>query len=173
MDKDYYAEKGLFVGIASICMGFYFFASTLFTPQSSLTEISGEIDNVQVFYNQVESRRGGKSIKSELKLTLVDNQSVFVLTKNIGNKGDNYLFEEIKKKLNQSRESTIWIKNSQKGDFKPHVFRIVDGNGTILYNIQEAKTHSKFGFLITMGVGIFGIGLYIRHQYLKQKKYKS
>ncbi|MEJ1224075.1 hypothetical protein [Sediminicola sp. 1XM1-17] len=169
MNKDYYAEKGLIVGIGSILMAFTFFASTLFTPRSSLSEITGHIDMVKVFYNQVNSSRGGKSVKSELKFTLVDYESVFVLTENIGNKRYNYLFEQIKKRLNQYGELTVWVKKSQKRDFKPHVFKIADGNGDVLYDIPDAKAHSKFGFLIAMGVGFFGIGLYSRHRYLIKK----
>ncbi|MEP3836452.1 MAG: hypothetical protein ABJM36_02340 [Algibacter sp.] len=81
MDKAYYAEKGLFVGITSVACAFYFFAPTIFTFKSSLIEINGEISELNTYYSRVESYRGSSSIKSELQFTLNSIQSIYVLKK--------------------------------------------------------------------------------------------
>jgi len=167
MDKAYYAEKGLFVGITSIICAFYFFAPTLFTFKSSLIEQNGEIENIKTHYTRVESR-GSKSIKSELKFTLNSTQSIYVLMKNIGQSRYNERFEKLEKLLKKSERATVWIKESQREEYEPTVFQIADKNGTILYDFEESKTHSKFGFRISIGLGIFGIGLYLRHRFKKK-----
>ncbi|MBU2940569.1 hypothetical protein KO494_13560 [Lacinutrix sp. C3R15] len=94
MDKAYYAEKGLFVGITSIICAFYFFAPTLFTFKSSLIEQSGKIENLNTHYTEVESSRGSKSIKSELKFSLNSTHNYYVLMKNIGHSSYNERFEK-------------------------------------------------------------------------------
>jgi sugar-specific transcriptional regulator TrmB len=165
MNKAYYAEKGLFLGIASIICAFYFFAPTLFTFKSSLIEQSGEIRNLKTHYTRVESSRGSKSIKSELIFTLNSTQSIFVLMKNIGQSKFNERFENLEKQLKKSETATIWIKKSQKDEYQPTVFQIADSNGKIIYDLSESKSHSRFGFLISIGLGIFGIGIFINHRY--------
>ncbi|MCV6630220.1 MAG: hypothetical protein OIF50_10205 [Flavobacteriaceae bacterium] len=164
MDKAYYAEKGLFVGITSIICAFYFFAPTLFTIKSSLIEQNGEIENIQTHYTRVESR-GSKSTKSELKFTLNSTQNIYVLMKNIGQSRYNERFEKLERQLKKSERATIWIKKSQKEEYKPTVFQIADRNGEIIYDFNESKSHSRFGFLILFGLGIFGIGLFINHKF--------
>ncbi|MEZ4853868.1 hypothetical protein [Flavobacterium sp.] len=170
MDKAYYAEKGLFVGITAIICAFYFFASTLFTFKSSLIEQSGEIGNLKIYYTRVESSRGSKSIKSELKFTLNSTQSIYVLMKNIGQSRFNQRFENLEKQLKKSERATVWIKKSQKDEYNPTVFQIADRNGEIIYDFSESKSHSRFGFLISFGLGIFGIGLFIYHKYSNRIK---
>ena len=165
MNKAYYAEKGLFVGITSIICAFYFFAPTLFTFKSSLIKQNGEIENLKTYYTRVESSKGSKSIKSELKFTLNSTQSVYVLMKNIGHSRFNERFENLEKQLKKSERATVWIKKSQKDEYKPTVFQIADRNGEIIYDFSESKSHSRFGFLISFGLGIFGIGLFINHKY--------
>ncbi|WP_262732381.1 hypothetical protein [Gaetbulibacter sp. NE] len=168
MNKVYYAEKGLYVGITAIICAFYFFAPTLFTFKSSLIEQNGEIENLKTFYTQVEDSRGSKSIKSELKFTLNSTQSIYILMKNIGQSRYYERFEKLEKQLKKSERATVWIKKNQKEDYKPIVFQIADRNGKILYDFEESKSHSKFGFRISIGLGIFGIGLYLRHRYMKK-----
>ena len=168
MDKAYYAEKGLFVGITSIICAFYFFAPTLFTFKSSLIEQNGEIGNLKIYYTRVEGSRGTKSIKSELKFTLNSTQSIYVLMKNIGQSRFNERFEKLENELKKSEIATVWIKESQKEEYKPTVFQIADRNGKILYDFEESKSHSKFGFRLSIGLGIFGIGLYLRHKFRKK-----
>ncbi|MBU2930166.1 hypothetical protein [Winogradskyella psychrotolerans] len=168
MDKTYYAEKGLFVGITSIICAFYFFAPTFFTLKSSLIKQTGKIEHLSIHYTEVESSRGSKSIKSELKFTLNSTHSFYVLMKNIGYSRYNERFEELEKQLNKSEIATVWIKESQKEEYKPTVFQIADKSGNVLYDLNESKSHSKFGFLISISLGIFGIGLYLRHKYWKR-----
>ncbi|WP_282112269.1 hypothetical protein [Maribacter stanieri] len=168
MDRAYYAEKGLFVGITALICAFYFFAPTLFTFKSSLVTRSGEVTDVKTFYNRIESSKGGSSIKSELKFTLKSSESVYVLIKNIGQSGYNSRFEKLATELKNSKEATVWINEKQMDEFKPTVFQIADRNGEILYDFKESKSKSKFGFLISFGVGVFGIGLYLFHKYRKK-----
>ena len=165
MDKAYYAEGGLVVGITSIICAFYFFAPTLFTFKSSLIEQNGVIGNIKTHYTSVEDSRGSKSIKSELKFTLNSTQSIYVLMKNIGQSRFNERFENLEKQLKKSEIATVWIKKSQKDEYKPTVFQIADRHGEIIYDLSESKSHSRFGFLISFGLGIFGIGLFINHKY--------
>lgn len=168
MDKAYYAEEGLFAGITAIICAFYFFAPTLFTFKSSLIEQNGTVGNVKIYYTRVESSRGHKSIKSELKFTLNSTQSIYVLMKNIGQSRFNERFESLEKELKASDSATVWIKESQKDEYKPTVFQIADKSGKIIYDFNESKSHSGFGFLISFTVGIFGIGLLLRHKYWKK-----
>ncbi|MCH4824662.1 hypothetical protein ML462_15940 [Gramella lutea] len=170
MNKADYGERGLFVGIASIICAFYFFAPTLFTFKSSLIEQRGRIESMEIFYTPVESWRGSKSVKSELIFTLNSTKSVYVLMKNIGLNSYNERFEEIERQLTKSGKATVLIKESQKEEFKPTVFQIADKNGEIIYNSNEAKSHSRLGFLISFGVGIFGIGIFIYHKYSNRIK---
>ena len=104
MNKAYYAERGLFVGIASIICAFYFFAPTLFTFKSSLIKQNGEIRNLKTYYTRVESSRGSKSIKSELKFTLNSTQSIYVLMKNIGQSKFDERFENLDNQLKISKK---------------------------------------------------------------------
>ena len=173
MDKAYYAEKGLFVGITGIICAFYFFAPTLFTFKSSLITESGEIDNVKIFYNQVKGSRGGKSTKSELKFTMGSSKSIYVLMKNIGQNRYNDRFEKLKKELENSGKATVWIKKTEQNEFKPTVFQIADRNEKIIYDFDESKSHSRFGFLISFALGIFGIGLWLRHKYWKKPAHNN
>ncbi|WP_054851293.1 hypothetical protein [Olleya sp. ITB9] len=173
MDKTYYAEKGLFVGITSIICAFYFFASTLFTFKSSLIEQNGKIENLNTHYTEVESSRGSKSVKSELKFTLNSTHSFYVLMKNIGYSRYNERFEKLENQLKKSEIVTVWIKESEKEEYKPTVFQIADKNGNILYDFNESKSHSRFGFLISFALGIFGIGLYLRHKYWKKPAHNT
>ncbi len=168
MDKDYYAQKGLVVGITAIICAFYFFAPTLFTFKSALIKQSGAVTAVKTFYFPVESSRGGKSIKSELKFTLSSHKQVYVLMKNIGQARYNERFEQLATDLRITGKASVWIKESQKKDFKPTVFQIADGNHRVLYDFEESKSRSQLGFLICTGVGICGIGLYLRHQFQKK-----
>ncbi|KAA5826203.1 hypothetical protein FPF71_05160 [Algibacter amylolyticus] len=167
MNKAYYAEKGLFVGITSVVCAFYFFAPTLFTLKSSLIEINGEISELNIYYTSVESYRGSNSIKSELQFTLNSSQSRYVLMKNIGQSGINERFENLENQLRQSGSASVWIKQSQKDEYKPTVFQIADKNRSVIYGFEESKSHSRFGFLISFALGIFGIGLWVRHKYFK------
>ncbi|WP_405566312.1 hypothetical protein [Polaribacter sp. Asnod6-C07] len=173
MDKEYYAEKGLVVGIASIIFGFYFFSSTLFTFKSSLIEQTGKIENLETYYRKVESSRGSKSIKSELEFKLNSTQSIYILMKNIGQSRRNYRFEKLKKQLEKSKIATVWIKRNQKDEYEPTVFQIADKSGEILYDFEESKSHSKFGFLISLSLGIFGIGLYLKHKFWKKPTHNT
>ena len=168
MNKAYYAKRGLFVGITSIICAFYFFAPTLFTFKSSLIEMNGEVENLKTHYTSVESSRGSKSIKSELKFTLNSTQSFYVLMKNIGQSRYNERFEKLKKQLKKSELATVWIKQSQKEEYKPTVFQIADRNGKIIYDFDESKSHSRIGFFISFGFGLFGIGIYLRHKYWRK-----
>ncbi|WP_179336143.1 hypothetical protein [Winogradskyella costae] len=173
MNKPYYAKKGLFVGITSILCAFYFFAPTLFTCKSSLIEHHGYVENLNTFYTEVEHWRGSKSTKSELKFSLNSTHSFYVLMKNIGQSGYNKRFETLEKQLRKSKTVTVWIKESQNEEYKPTVFQIADINGNILYDFKESKSLSKFGFLISFGLGIFGIGLYLIHKYKKKPNRKT
>jgi hypothetical protein len=173
MDKEYYAEKGLIVGISSIIFGFYFFSSTLFTFKSSLIEQTGKIENLETYYRKVESSRGSKSIKSELEFNLNSTQSIYILMKNIGQSRRNYRFEKLKKQLKKSEFATVWIKRNQKNEYEPTVFQIADKNGEILYDFEESKSHSKFGFLICLSLGIFGIGLYLKYKFWKKPTHNT
>ena len=173
MDKAYYAEKGLFVGITSIVCAFYFFASTLFTFKNSLVEQNGNVENLKTYYTRVEGSRGHKSIKSELKFTLNSTQSIYVLMKNIGQSRFNERFENLEKELKSSKRATVWIKKSQKDEYKPTVFQIADRDGKVLYDFDESKSHSRFGFLISFALGIFGIGLWLRHKYWKKPAHNN
>lgn len=165
MNKAYYAKRGLFIGITALFCAFYFFGPTLFTFKSSLVEQNGEIEYLKVIYTRVESSRGAKSIKSELKFTLNSTQSVYVLMKNIGQSRYNERFEKLERQLNNSGRVTVWVKKSQKEEYKPTVFQIADRNGTILYDFNESKSLSRVGFLVSFCLGIFGIGLFIKHKY--------
>jgi len=167
MNRAYYAEKGLFVGIVSILCAFFFFASNVFTPKSALIQIKGEVAYVKVYYTRVKSR-GSESTKSELKFTLNSSSNVYVLMKNIGQRRYNERFEKLAIELRSSGKAVLWIKESQKDNFKPTVFQIADRNGEILYDFKESKSHSRFGFLISFGLGLFGIGLYLKHRYYKK-----
>lgn len=173
MDKAYYAEKGLFVGITSIICAFYFFAQTLLTLKSSLIEQNGNIGNIKTYYTRVEGSRGSKSIKSELKFTLNSTQNIYILMKNIGQSRFNERFENIKKELKASEIATVWIKESQKDEYNPTVFQIADRNGKIIYDFNESKSHSRFGFLISFMLGILGIRLWLRHKYWKKPAHNT
>ncbi|TYA74359.1 hypothetical protein [Seonamhaeicola marinus] len=170
MNKAYYAKKGLFVGITSIICSFYFFAPTFFTFKSSLIKQSGAIEFVKIFYSSVESSRGSKSIKSELKFTLNSTRNMYVLMKNIGQSRYNERFEKLKKQLEKPGRVSVWIKKNQQTEYKPTVFQITKGNNTVLYDFDEAKSQSRLGFLISFGFGIFGVGLFIKHKYSTQIK---
>ena len=154
MNKAYYAKRGLFIGITALFCAFYFFGPTLFTFKSSLVEQNGEIEYLKVIYTRVESSRGAKSIKSELKFTLNSTQSVYVLMKNTGQSRYNERFEKLERQLNNSGRVTVWVKKSQKEEYKPTVFQIADRNGTILYDFNESKSLSRVGFLVS---GYFGV----------------
>jgi len=107
MNKEFFAKRGLFVGTAALISAFYFFAPTLFTLKSSLIKESGEVRNVKTFYIPVESSRGSKSIKSELKFTLNSTQSVYVLMKNIGQGSYNERFERLAQELKNSGKVSV------------------------------------------------------------------
>lgn len=158
------AEKGLIVGIASIIFGVYFFSSTLFTFKSSLIEQKGFIENVNVNYIEVSSRNL-TSVKSEIIFTLKSTNTVYAIMENIGQSGRNEIFERLAQDLKHSKKATIWIKESQKNENRPTVFQIADRNDRIIYDVNDAKSHSLIGFLVTLGVGIFGIGLYIYYYF--------
>ena len=164
MNKKYYAEKGLIIGIASIIFGFYFFSATLFTFKSSLIEQTGNIENLKTYYKNVSSR-GSKSIKSELEFTLNSTQSIYILMENIGRRRNNIRFEKLKKHLKKGERATVWIKENQKDEYEPTVFQIADRKGKVLYDFEESKSHSKFGFLMCLSLGVFGIGLYLKYKF--------
>ena len=104
MNKEYYAERGLFVGITAIACAFYFFAPTLFTFKSSLIKQNGEVGNIKTYYTRVESSGGSKSTKSELKFTLNSTQSIYVLMKNIGQSKFDERFENLDNQLKISKK---------------------------------------------------------------------
>ncbi|EDM45104.1 hypothetical protein SCB49_03249 [unidentified eubacterium SCB49] len=173
MDKTYYAEKALYIGATGIICAFCFFAPTLFTFKSSLIKQSGTVENLKTDYIQVESSRGSKSIKSELKFTLNSTQSIYVLMKNIEQSRFNERFEDLEKQLRNSERATVWIKESQKEEYKPTVFQIADSSGKIIYDFEEAKNHSRFGFLVSFALGIFTIGIWLRHKYWKKPAHNN
>ncbi|MPQ46939.1 hypothetical protein GCQ56_07910 [Marinifilum sp. N1E240] len=160
--------KLLGLGIASIICGVYFFASTLFTFESSLIECNGKLERVEVLYKKIESSGGSGSIKSELEFRLKNEKQVFVLTKNIGQDGYNFQFEKIANKIKKSRGLTIWIKGNQINKLRPTVFRISNHLDEILYDVKDAKSKSKFGFIVSMIVGIIGIGGFVRSRLLNR-----
>jgi len=92
-----------------------------------------------------------------MKFTLSTTESVYVLMKNIGQSRYNERFEKLTKQLKSSRKASVWVRKSQKDEYKPTVFQIATGNGEILYDFEESKSHSWFGFLISFGLGVFGI----------------
>lgn len=165
MNKAYYANKGLFVGIAAIVCAFYFFAPTLFTFKSALMEQTGDIDFINITYTPVESSRGTKSFKSELKFTLNSTNNTYVLMKNIGYSRHNERFEKLKNQLKKSETVTVWIKQSEKTKYRPTVYQIADNNKQRLYDFHESKSKARFGFLISFSFGLFGIGLFLKHKY--------
>ena len=167
MIKKENAEKGLIFGIGSIIVGLYFFSATLFTFKSSLIKQKGIIEEVNVNYIEVTSRNL-TSVKSEIKFSFKSNNSVYVLMENIGQSGYNEVFEKLAQELKQSKKATVWIKESQKTEERPTVFQIADRNDKIIYDFNQAKSLSLFGFLVTFVVGLFGIGIYV-YYYLRIK----
>lgn len=162
MNFYYYPKKLLVFGIATIICGFYFFSSTLFTLNSSLTHLVGKLDTVQVLYEQVQASRGYGSTKSKLVFKLKNESQVFILMKNIGHEWNNKQFERIALEMNNSKRLSIAIKKDQLSEMNPTVFQIINNRNKILYNIKDAKSHSKIGFLICMSIGLLAIGVFLK-----------
>ncbi|KAB1154248.1 hypothetical protein F7018_14860 [Tenacibaculum aiptasiae] len=165
MNKKIYSEKFLIFGIVNLLCGFYFFAPTLFTQKKSLTVESGQVENIEIFYRRVSSR-GAKSTKSELFIKVKNDSRNYYLMENISQKRRNETFEIIKKKLTISGGVKIWIKKTDINEYEPTIFQISDNKGNILFNVNQAKSHSKTGFIITFLAGIFGVGVFV---YQKKK----
>ncbi|MGY5353442.1 hypothetical protein [Wenyingzhuangia sp. IMCC45467] len=163
-EKNYYAGRLLWFGIACIGCAFYFFAPTLFTSEKSLIKTSGNIENVKAFYTQVSSK-GHKSIKSELFLKIENDQRNYKLAKNIGQSRNNEKYEFIEKELKKSGKVNVWIKKSQQSNIEPEVFQITTGENKVLYDMDDVKSELKFLFPFLLLIGIFGIGVYVNHKY--------
>jgi len=162
--KEYYAQKGLWFGIACIGCAFYFFAPTLFTSKKSLIERSGDVENVKAFYTQVSSR-GHKSVKSELILNLQNDKRNYKLGKNIEQSWNNEKYELIETELKKSGKAIVWIKRSEQSNIEPEVFQIATGENNVLYDMDDVKSELKFLFPFLLVMGFFGIGLYLSHKY--------
>ena len=162
--KDFYAQQALWFGIACIGCAFYFFAPTLFTTENSLIERNGQIEFVQTYYNQVSSR-GHKSIKSELRFSIKNDNKTYVIFKNIEQSRRNEKYERIKNKLNNSSKVAVWIKKNEQTDAQPKVFRIANGQEEVLYDMDDVKSELKFLFPFLLIMGFLGIGLYLNHKY--------
>jgi len=162
--KEDYAGRALWIGVACIFGAFYFIAPTLFTTEKSLIKRNGKIDFVETYYSQVSSR-GYNSIKSELKFAIENDNRKYVIFKNIEQKRTNEKYERIKNNLNNSGRVAVWIKENEKSSVQPKVFRIVNGQNEILYNMDDVKSELKFAFPILLIFGVFNIGLYLNHKY--------
>ena len=163
-EKNLYAGKLLWFGIACIGSAFYFFAPTLFTSEKSLFRTRGNIENVKIFYTRVSSE-GHKSIKSELSLKIENDKRNYKLAKNIGQSRNNKKYEFIEKELKKSGKANIWIKKSQQSNIEPEVFQITTGENKILYDMGDVKSELKFLFPFLLIMGFFGIGVYVNHKY--------
>jgi len=149
-------NKELFIGAFLIGLAFFYFGSNLFTSQSALVQREGELNKAEVTYREVDYR-GQKSIKCELTISLKRDQSEYSIFKNIDQKTHYAKFEEIKRKLNSSKRATIWIKQSEATNNKPKVFQISYQRGKLLYDIDDAKSHPKFGFILFCSFGMIFI----------------
>ncbi|OAB81430.1 hypothetical protein [Cochleicola gelatinilyticus] len=167
--KDFYAQQALWFGMACIGCAFYFFAPTLFTTEKSLIERNGEIEFVETYYNQVSSR-GHKSIKSELRFAIKNDNKKYGVFKNIQQSRRNENYERIKNELNKSGKVAVWVKENEQSYVEPKVFRIANGQNEILYDMDDVKSELKFLFPFLLILGVFGIGLYFNHKYPTRMK---
>ncbi len=154
--------NSLIFGIFIMGTGLFFFGPTLFTQKSALIEKNGIIENVEIVYQTVYYR-GSSSIKSQLILNLKRDTNTYAIFENIGNNSINKRYENIRKELIKLRKVKILIKRNDNRF--PTVFEISKETGEPLYSIKEAKAHSKFGFLITMFLGLILIGGYFFKRY--------
>lgn len=171
--KNYYAELNLTVGITLIFCAFYFFAPTLFTSKSSLISIAGQIKKVETYYTQIitDNRfHKVKSTKSELQLQIIGQTQIYSLTKNIGYDYRNEKYENIKTALLNSKMVKVWIKKTQSEKWNPVIFQLENDDGTIIYDLNDAKSELYFLFPFMIILGLFSTSIFLRHRYPKKFK---
>ena len=142
-----------FMGLFLIGLAFYFFTPILFTPKSALLERTGKVEKIKIDYNWVKAYRGGTSVRCELKIFLERDKNKYSIFENIGQSTFHSKFEKIKSKLRPNQLAKIWIRKSEKSSSEPNIFQIANEEDEILYDIKDAKSLSKFGF-----IGAFGLG---------------
>ncbi len=147
----------LFMGLLLIGLAFYFFSSILFTPKDALIEKIGNVEEVRLDYNWVKSTKGGRSVKCELAIFLKEDNAKYSIFENIGQKTFHPKFEQIKNDLKTNQSVKIWIRKTEESSKEPNVFQIVNQGNEILYDIKDAKSLSKFGFILAFSLGLIFI----------------
>ncbi|BAO56193.1 hypothetical protein [Nonlabens marinus] len=171
--KNYYTELNLTFGITCIFCALYFFAPTLFTLKSSLISKTGEIKKIETYYTQIVTDRGlhkVKSTKSQLQLQIIGQTQIYSLTKNIGYDYRNEKYENIKKSLLNSKTVKVWIKKNESKIWNPVIFEIEKDDGTIIYDMNDAKSELYFLFPFMIILGLFSSSMFFRHKYPKKFK---
>ena len=171
--KNYYAELNLTFGITLLFCSLYFFAPTLFTSKSSLISKNGQIKKVETYYTQIitDNRfHKVKSNKSTLQLQIIGQTQIYSLTKNIGYDFQNEKYENIKKALLNSETVKVWIKKTESEKWNPVIFQLEKGDGTIIYDLNDAKYELYFLFPFMIILGLFSTSIFLRHKFPKQFK---
>lgn len=153
------------VGVFLIFLAFFFFSSKLFTSKDLLVQKSGEIEKINIHYQQVKSSRFSGGTKCTLLISLKNDKRIYSILKNIGGQRVCYEFETIRVNLESYKSAKIWIRRSEVKSVRPNVFQIANGADDILYDFEDAKSLSKHGF-----IGAFSLGLlFIFLSYSKPK----
>ena len=70
-----------------------------------------------------------------------------------------------KSKLYPNQLAKIWIRKSEESSSEPNIFQIANEKDEILYDIKDAKSLSKFGFIGAFGLGFIFILLSFRKKH--------
>ena len=163
-NRDYYASRMLWFGIACVLCAFYFAAPVLFTPKNSLVEIKGTLEKAKVRYQQVQGSNAHKSIKSILLIKLQGDQRSYELSENTGQRRYHKQFKFMEKELTKSGSTTLWIRKSERSSLEPKVFQVATGEGKVLFDIDDAKSKERFMFPFLLIIGFLMIGFYLHHK---------
>jgi len=152
----YHEIRLLVLGIATILGALWIISPTIFTFQSSLKPVEGELIYVNNIVENVSARsRYGykaKSRKASLSFKITGANQIFRLHKNIGQNYYDEKFNKIESQLKKANTVSVWIKKSQIDDPEPKVFKI-HANDNLVLAFKDVKTEHSwiFVFLLILG----------------------
>lgn len=156
--RKFHENRLLAFGIGCVAIALYFFIPDLLTTKSSLTALEGTIKSSKVYVENVSSRNRygyeAKSRKANLIFYLNEYQKKFELSENIGQEYRSDEYNRLSKRLQNSNQATIWIKNSESNSWNPKVFQIdIDGETELEFESVRTEHGLIFILLLFLGLG--------------------
>ena len=80
------------------------------------------------------------------------------------------MYENIKTALLNSKMIKVWIKKTHSEKWNPVIFQLENDDGTIIYDMNDAKSELYFLFPFMIILGLFSTSIFLRHRYPKKFK---